>query len=240
MDEAPIASDEKPIISPELADEIAQLLGVDDPDAHKHLAQRLQRYSAAYFFDLRRNQIVPTEGAAKKAFRDVEARIAALEELIVPLQTSEALRLGYKQIARHTNLKERPSWEGLRRELIAMREIAGAIANSPDLKRGPKGRPILRHAVGALMALFEGITGRRAETTTSQNSVKGIYLKGPEGRAIGRLFETIDPRVSEATLANLVDKLRQEFDGKPMLEGKFHLISAIEDTGEIILRPVQE
>jgi hypothetical protein len=81
------------------------------------------------------------------------------------------------------------------------------------------------------MALFEALTGERARIVAGRGSSTGACLAGRSGIALRKIFEAVDPHVSETRLVASVKRLTEQFEGREMREGDFDWISAIEDDG---------
>jgi hypothetical protein len=233
MDLDPIRGKPKPIIPDDLVKEIAGILGIDDPIKPCFLRTRLQRYSDRYIHGLQRAKILIDGGAARKQMAAIATQVRKLQGQLHGIEVIDDVGRGYKAFNRVSGGEGCTSLASLRRELTVLRQIAEAIASSKPLKAGSKGHPVLKRAVGSLMALFERLTGRRACRATSRNSIEGSFLVGAEAEAVGKFFAVVDPRVQEKSIANAIAALTKQFDGQPMSEGIFDLTSRLEDVGEI-------
>jgi hypothetical protein len=233
MDLDPIRGKPKPIIPDDLVKEIAGILGIDDPIRPGFLRTRLQRYSDRYIHGLQHAQILIDGGEARKQMAAIATQVRKLQGQLNGIEVIDDVGRGYRAFNRVRGDKGRTSLASLRHELAVLRKIAEAIADSKPLKVGAKGHPVLKRAVGSLMALFERLTGRRACRATSRNSIEGSFLGGAEAEAIGKFFAVVDRRVQENSIANVIAALTKQFDGQPMSEGAFDLISRLEDAREI-------
>jgi hypothetical protein len=163
--------------------------------------------------------------------RSLAGRIEGLLADLDKAEAVQAVQERYKGFCASELGVRKPSIDGLRGELRSLWKIADDIVRAPPHKVVKKGRPVLDHAVGSFMALFETMTGERLRAIGSGPGVEAHLLPGPTGVALRKVFKVMDPTVSETTLAGCVIRLSERFEGRAMRESDFDWISAIEDDG---------
>jgi hypothetical protein len=215
----------------DVLEDIASCLSISDPKQISHLSARLQRYADRYFAAQQGLVIRLTPGGHRTFVRSLSGRIERLLADLTKATAIEAVRERYKDAKPLEANGVEPSLQELCRQLDYLRQIADDIVQAPPHNLGKKGRPVLDHTVGSLMALFEAMTGERARTGSGQGSGNEDFLAGPAGVALRKVFEAIDPAVTEVILAGCVNRLSARFDGRIMRESDFDWISAIEDEG---------
>lgn len=239
MNEADWDNPEKPILGEQLIAEVSAILGITDPRRIEYLATRMQRYSDRYFFAKKRARYTKTPGQVRQEVSAFDALLAKVEDRIDEIAFIDEVAAGYRAARRASHVKGSPSVEGFKSEVCDLRKICSEIIDAPALPPGERGRPLLRHAVGSFMALFETTAEERPRHTAYQDGDKGDFLACPGGIALRKVFEVIAPDIDEGTIARLVRKIDAEFADRPMREGDFDLISRIEDAREFTVSIIQ-
>lgn len=233
-------SDGKPIIDQEFVGSVAALLEIEEPAETARLAKRMQRYSDRLYFARRRAGNTPNPGDARKDAKSIVDLADRLSREINAIALSDEFGRAYREERRATFKPERPSLERLTAEIKALRHVCQRIVDAPPFPSGRKGDPILKHVVGAFMALFEDLADARPRYAASTEGVKGDYLVGRGGLALRDVFKKIAPKTEEKTLARYVSQFEKEYGNSQMREGDFDFVSGIEDAGEfefVALRP---
>lgn len=237
MDEKTPLSVPTHTLSEDVLKDVARCLDIEEPKLIAHLGARLQRYTDRYFAAQKGFNIRLSPGGQRTFLRSLGGRI---ERLLADLDKAEPIQAvveRYKDCTPSELGGRKPSLEGLRGQLQCLAKITADIVEAPPHKRATKGRPVLDHAVGSFIALFEATTGERSQAEAFHKAAEGDMLIGPDGIALRKVFEAIDPLVTEATLASCVHRLAERFTGRVMRESDFDWISAIEDDGTFDMSP---
>lgn len=89
-----------------------------------------------------------------------------------------------------------------------------ADAYKPTARR-PRNRALEEH-VGALMLLFEKMTGQRPTASLKRAGCHDPRLTSPGAQALGSLLLSIDAELTETAVANKIVQLGKEWKGRPL------------------------
>jgi hypothetical protein len=117
--------------------------------------------------------------------RSLVGRIERLSADLDKVEAVATVRERYKDTRPAVKEGGQPSLHELCRQLGYLRQIAQEIVEAPPHKISKKGRPVLDHAVGSFMALFEDLTGERVRTGIDPGR-GGDFLAGHAGAALRR------------------------------------------------------
>jgi hypothetical protein len=81
--------------------------------------------------------------------------------------------------------------------------------------RRPRNRALETH-VGALMLLFEKMTGKRPTAALKRAGSHDPRLTSPGAQAIGSLLLSIDAKLTETAIANKIVQIGKEWTGRPL------------------------
>lgn len=145
-----------------------------------------------------------------RACRKAMAGRRTFNESIDDLRTAQRPRAERAQRARlDPEIEFLCAWK-LKEQGIADPESAQVMTIAKELSatlKPTRGRPpnrVLKHHVEGLVLLFEETCGSSVRQCQAQNSDYGPRLKGHLGKALLQLIKSVDPRVTETAVANII------------------------------------
>jgi hypothetical protein len=200
------------VLPAELVEEIADLIGVRDSSSRAYLHQILPHQAQSYQWGKALLDADRPHRSRDAVLRTAAALTAALEALDeVGLEQSVALAHLYREKIEEGSLG---SLTRTRQDIKTLRDAAAAWTDryKPTARR-PRHRSLELH-IGALMLLFEEITGVRATVSLTRNGCYEPRLTSPQAKAIGMLLRAVDPQLTDTAVANKIDEIRKLHKGQ--------------------------
>lgn len=215
----------------ELIDQISSLLDIVDADELSLLTKCLQRFARQYARMRQRFESVPYASEAHDMLVEAVSLGKRLLPLMKRLDFVDELRRGYRLVNRGIARKDCTSLAAARREVAAFAGAVAFAADETDPTPARKKDEILRVCVEALMAIFEQLSGNRAEVFRWELAGRRGRFKSTQAKAIGLFFGHVDPVLSEHTIAMMIGRVCDMRSGQLLRVAPFDPIAHMEAAG---------
>jgi hypothetical protein len=212
---------EPPQITDEFIDGVVVSLGVEDANRRSWLVERLRSFATAHWylrqtFKPRRSYADSRKAAVRIA--DLSGRLAKLlADLHLEVEGAFALSADHLTEAGKKRSAALPSAESLK----FLSEVASDVSGRLPSRGGRTNDRILELSVGAMMAVLEQATGKRAAVGQRRAGTYSPHLLSAEARAIGDMFKVVEPSLLETTLTNVITDLNRRYSDRPIHENYF-------------------
>lgn len=209
-------------LTEERREELAEMLGIEDPTRRNSLAEKIQSVGNSYRCDKALEAVTPARAERNAALAAILATARELEFQLQGIDHASQSEL-WKALGTEPFWNDEDSgtqngfeqYESLRRRLTHLtRTLAPHVE---EMKRG--GRPenaILKTAVGELIDLYEEFTENDDKRFTHTVHVNGAHVgkpQSPGGRFIVNVFREIDDTVAETSIGSAIrDRMTRKAD----------------------------
>lgn len=220
---SPVNLDDDPEVSEELIQATCDLLGVLGKSGYAETVRELQGVAADYLIDLSLQPLWATPKQQRAAMRQLQkwldGTLAAMRSIAPEYAVAlDSLADRDPRVAPQSIFDE--AWD-------RMLELADLVDHFDAEYQPNKGRPTdvpLETAIRRLIEIVEPLTGEFPKIQLNKHKGESPTLKSRGARAIGHLLRGLHPRLDEATIARMIEKIRrQPWQSETHLEALFRL-----------------
>jgi hypothetical protein len=205
-------------LSDAFLDEVSGLLGVREEPQRSGLHRMLRAQARSY---LAAKAFKATHPSPQDSMRAIARFAGALREALTNLELiSFEHRCAVDMVLNDQTESDRRSVT-LMQTLSDIEQVEKAAAFVVEKvrpgDRRPRNRP-LELTVGALMLLFEQVTGRRATASLKRDGSHEPRLTSKEAQAIGLVLRAVDTKINDVAIASKIVEIRKAYKGRALSE----------------------
>jgi hypothetical protein len=202
--------------SADLTEDVARLLDLPLDRSRATLGHRLSFLARNYLAAVALDQSHLSLAEARKALKRMATTLTGVLATLNTLHPMQALVLSEFIPPQSGNPDDKRSLIDIKAAIRDLGDAAEVAHLKFKPRRGPRENNPLKYTIGALMLLFEKMTGERATVSLNADGIWQPRLGSPQAQAVALVIRSAKPTMQDVTIVDVIHEINNEFRGKPL------------------------